>query len=154
MTWYPDLAPCNYFGDGVAHVLRAVGWLEAGRPVADGPTPRPVYDKLSELLMEPWMPCAFAGSHFCDLCKFQYDIGGPAGTANVFIPGDGILYVSPELITHYMNAHYYRPPPEFCEAVLRCPGMRSREYMVAMLANGGRELKSLWQARLPGREQP
>jgi hypothetical protein len=32
-----------------------------------------------------------------------------------------------------MNAHSYRPPEEFCAAVLACPPMRSMKYLKAML---------------------
>jgi hypothetical protein len=39
-----------------------------------------------------------------------------------------------------MNAHQYRPPEAFCQAVLRCPDTRSMEYKRLFLANGGREM--------------
>jgi hypothetical protein len=46
---------------------------------------------------------------------------------NSFVPGDGFLYVFPNLITHYMRVHAYAPPAEFCEAVLRCPPVDTPE---------------------------
>src|SRR5262245_45573397 len=113
MAWHEDLSPCGYFGEEARRVLRSVGWLEAGRPFQAGPVRRAVYVKLCALGKEPWAPVVFAGPHFCDLCQY----GGSSGVANVFIPGDGFLYVCPVLITHYMNAHHYRPPEAFCEAV-------------------------------------
>jgi hypothetical protein len=58
----------------------------------------------------------------------------------LFIPGNGRIYVCPELIVHYMNAHGYAPPAEFCDAVLACPPMRSQQYFKELLANGGRRL--------------
>jgi hypothetical protein len=143
MAWYEDLSPCGYFGEEAGRVLRSVGWLEAGRPFQTGPTQRAVYDKLCALGKEPWDPVVFAGPHFCDLCQY----GGPAGVANVFIPGNGFLYVCPVLITHYMNAHHYRPPEAFCEDVRQCPTMRSMDYLRAVLGNGGRQLRALWGAR-------
>ena len=143
MAWFEDLSPCGYFGPEAGRVLRAIGWLEVGRRFPTGPTGRGIYDKLCELGKEPWTLVAFAGPHFCDLCQYN----GPAGTANIFIPGSGFLYVCPQLITHYMNAHHYQPPDEFCEFVRRCPTMRKREYLQAMLGNGGRELKALWSKR-------
>ncbi|MGW0731163.1 DUF7919 family protein [Streptomyces sp. NPDC002851] len=33
--------------------------------------------------------------------------------------GDGRVYVAPNLVTHYIDAHSYQPPQEFIEAVLR-----------------------------------
>jgi hypothetical protein len=41
----------------------------------------------------------------------------------------------PSLAAHYILAHGYAPPPQFCEAVLRCPPMRSKEYFEAIIAN-------------------
>jgi hypothetical protein len=143
MAWYEDLSPCGYFGGEASRVLRSVGWLEAGRPFLTGSTEKAIFDKLCELARQPWTPVAFCGRHFCDLCQY----GGLSGAANVFIPGNSFVYVCPELITHYMNAHHYRPPGEFCDAVRRCPTMRSREYLQAILANGGRQLKVLWKPR-------
>jgi len=143
MAWYQDLSPCGYFGEEASRVLRAVGWLEAGRPYPTGATEKPIYEKLCGLAKEPWLPVAFAGPHFCDLCQY----GGSSGVANVFTPGDGLLFVCPELITHYMNAHHYRPPEQFCESVRLCPPMRSREYFQAILENGGRRLRPLWSSR-------
>jgi hypothetical protein len=78
-----------------------------------------------------------SGSHTCDLCMYE---GEAKSASNLFIPGDGFLFVCPELIVHYMNAHAYAPPQKFCQAVLACPPMRSVEYLKAVLANGGRIL--------------
>jgi hypothetical protein len=143
MAWYEDLSPCGYFGEEASRVLRSVGWLEAGRSFLTGPTEKAIFDKLCELARQPWAPVAFCGPHVCDLCQY----GGSSGAANVFIPGDDFLYVCPVLITHYMNVHHYCPPREFCEAVRRCAIMRSREYLQAILGNGGRQLNSLWKRR-------
>jgi hypothetical protein len=63
-------------------------------------------------------------------------------TISGIIPGNGFLYICPQLIVHYMNAHGYLPPDDFCNAVLDCPEMRSVEYMKSVLANGGRKLLS------------
>jgi hypothetical protein len=54
----------------------------------------------------------------------------------MFIPGDGFLFVCPEAIVHYIDARLYKPPDEFCKAVLACPPMRSKPFLDAVLANG------------------
>lgn len=54
----------------------------------------------------------------------------------MFIPGDGILYVAPSLILHYLDAHGYQAPVEFQSAVMNCPPMRSMNYLKAILKNG------------------
>lgn len=63
-----------------------------------------------------------------------------AAAASLFIPGDGVIYVAPVSLSHYIDAHGYRPPERFEQAVERCPAMRSSAYFQALLASGGREL--------------
>jgi hypothetical protein len=102
MAWFADLEPCGYF---VVDSVIAVGWLEQGRPFATGPVAKEVYARLVELAKDPWQPLATAGGHHCDLCLYE----GPRGSSNLFVPGDGKVFVCPELVTHYMNAHCGRP---------------------------------------------
>jgi hypothetical protein len=137
MTWYQDLANCNYFGQEAAEILRAVGWLSSKHAFPTGRVEHAVFLRLEELLADPWQPCAFAGVHECELCLYHCEAHG---VNNVFIPGDGILFVAPELILHYMNAHGYRPPEEFCCAITKCPDMATPEYRRALLRCGGNKL--------------
>jgi hypothetical protein len=113
--------------------LVAIGWLERGKAFKVGDVDSTVFRKLAEFARNPWQPFSSAGAHVCDLCQFE---GEARGVANLFIPGKQILYVCPELILHYMNAHGYSPPAEFCEAVLSCPPMRSIEYLRALTECG------------------
>jgi hypothetical protein len=132
MAWFVDLSPLD--GDDR---FRAVGWLERGKPFPTGPVDPTVFKALIELVKDPWQPAISMGFHFCDLCQFE---GQAFGNRNLCIPATGFLFLCPELIVHYMNAHWYRPPDEFCAAALACPPMRSMAYLKALLANGGREL--------------
>lgn len=134
--WYQDLTECTYFGEESAKILIAVGWLENGKDFPKGEIPKDIYEKLCEFSKNPWSFAWFMGSHQCDLCQFA----GENGLRNIFIPHNGKIYVCPELITHYINAHFYHPPKEFIEAVVVCPPMRSMEYLKKILANGGRGL--------------
>ena len=136
MAWFADLDECAYFPIRVS-ALRAVAWLERGKAFEVGDVDRRVYTTLQALTANPWQPMAALGWHDCDLCLYE---PGAKSIANVFIPGRGVIYVCPELATHYMNAHGYKPPVEFCDAVLACPPMRSIAYHRAILANGGRPL--------------
>ena len=136
MAWFADLSPCSYFGEESAGCLRSVGWLERGRPFATGPVDPAVYTRLVELLKDPWQPGLFVGVHHCDLCQYE---GSATSVRNLFVPSEGTVFVCPELITHYMNAHWYQPPDEFCRAALACPPMRSVPYLKALLA-GARPL--------------
>ena len=134
--WYEDLTECNYFGEEYKKILTAVGWLETEKTFSTGRVPENIYSKLCELGKNPWRFCAFCGFHQCDLCQFE----GKSGIANLFIPHKGKIYVCPELITHYINSHFYRPPEEFVEAAANCPPMRSMEYLKKIIENGGRDL--------------
>ena len=136
MAWYADLSPCDYFAAGCTSFLRAVGWLERGRPFATGPVDAAVYERLVEMFRDPWQPGIFLGFHRCDLCLYE----GESGKRNLFVPADGLVFVCPELVTHHMNAHEYRPPEDFCRSVLACPPMRSVPYFKALLACGARPL--------------
>ncbi len=136
MAWYADLSPCGYFGQECATFLRAVGWLERGQPFPVGPVDAEVYRQLVEMCKNPWEPGIFMGFHRCNLCLYE----GTTGKRNVFVPAGKVVFVCPELITHYMNEHGYRPPEEFCDAVLACPPMRSMPYLKALLASGGKPL--------------
>jgi hypothetical protein len=60
-----------------------------------------------------------------------------AGSHELYIPGDGCVYATPDLVVHYMNAHGYLPPLEFCIAVSACPPMHTMEYLKAIKAAGG-----------------
>ena len=140
MAWHEDLKPCDYFGAEFAPLLRAVGWLERGHPFPTGEVDRRVYDKLTEFSVSSWQPMVTMGFHSCELCLYRSEA---QGKNNLFIPGGGKVFVCPELITHYMNAHGYAPPAEFCRAVLVCPPMRSMDYLKSLLANGGRLLVQL-----------
>ena len=86
---------------------------------------------------DPWQPSVCAGFHECELCQFEAEA---RGAANLFIPSDGLIYVGPELIVHYVNAHGYAPPEAFCRAVLACPPMRSVAFLRAIASCGGRGL--------------
>jgi hypothetical protein len=140
-------------------LIRGVGFLRRGQPFDTGDVEERVFERLCELTQDPWQPWACVGVHFCDLCRFTgnsvgtyvkvvnnvlrppyYKVSAASSTVDLWIPGTGFLYVCPTSITHYIDAHGFCPPSDFCEAVLRCPKMRSMEYLKAVLANGGRQI--------------
>jgi hypothetical protein len=125
--WYEDLSP--YSGDR----LLAVGWLERGRDYPRGAVAPEVYAKLVELCRDPWQPVVAAGVHACSLCLYASE---RSDGANLFLPDGDRAFVAPVLIRHYMNAHHYRPPDDFCRAVLACPEMRSKAFREALVRSG------------------
>jgi hypothetical protein len=134
MASYADLQPIDYFGADNAPSLRAVGWLESGDAFPVGKADARVFERLRELLIAPFTPYAFGGAHTCTLCACSPEA---RGIRNLFVPGEGCLYVCPELILHYMNAHHYVPPEEFSLAVLSCPNQDTAEFRTLIRANGG-----------------
>lgn len=129
--------------------LLAVGWLEPDAPHEKGKTDAAFFARLIDFLEEPWQPFAAAGRHPCGFCRLT---GGPTsvsvepergpglsvdvGIANLFVPGRDVLYMAPSLIVHFIDAHEYKPPYEFVEAVMACPEMRSAAYLRAIHAVG------------------
>ena len=132
MTGIVDLAPCHYLSP--SDQLLAVGWLDRSLDYRRGPTSDRVFARLVDLLENPYMPVATAGVHRCNLCQFEDD--APTGHRNLLVPSGAFIYAAPELILHYINAHWYQPPVEFCEAVVACPAMRSQDYRKALAAAG------------------
>ncbi len=136
MTHFDDSTPCNYFGDEYAGVLVAIGWLSNAGTFQRGPTPPEVYERLKQLLEDPWQPSISCGVHDCEIC--QYDAA--TGCANLFVPNGSRILVCPELITHYIAVHHYQPPMAFVDAVMKCPDTRTIEYKKMLLGSGGRAL--------------
>ena len=148
MSWYRDLSPFVDFGDERAGKLLAVGWLMPSESYPKGEMPESVFEKLCQLLQNSWNPVLPAGFHQCEFCRFtgggishfkNYKVSA-LSCVSLYVPGDGVIYVAPESVAHYIDAHNYCPPKEFCDAVMNCPEMRSVTYLKAILANGGRGL--------------
>lgn len=142
--WIADLSP---YADDLP--LLSVGFLAREQVYQRGEVSEEFFTKLCALVSNAWNPpVVTAGVHFCELCRFTggsvaqfqgYQVSN-ISNRELFVPGDGFVYVAPISITHYVDAHEYYPPFEFQEAVLRCPPMRSAAYFKALLANGAREL--------------
>jgi hypothetical protein len=147
MACYEDLSGCPGFGAEHAGKLLAVGWLSPRRDYTRGEVEADFVNRLVDLLVDPWQPAVSPGRHACEFCRLT---GGPSmieyqgkkvlhiGQTNLFVPAEGFLYVAPSSILHYIDAHEYAPPPQFCRAVLDCPPMRSVQYLRAILTNGPR----------------
>jgi hypothetical protein len=135
-----DLKPFDFFPFDRQPSLRAIGWLDH-EPIANTrQIQNGFFEKLFELLVNPWQPFASAGYHDCSHCRFT---GGPKeirmqnrsvriGNANLFVPADDCVFVAPSSVIHYIDAHEYCPPRVFQDAVLSCPEMRSMEYFRAL----------------------
>jgi hypothetical protein len=119
--------------------LRAVGWLEYPAKYRSGESLNQLIPKLKEMVEQvhsAFRHCCFRGVMTCSWCRANgIQSPGPIWSQeSVFVPGDGVVYVAPGGIIHYIERHSYLPPTEFIEAVLRCPDLRSEEYYEALYA--------------------
>ena len=130
-----------------------VGWLSPQDEFPRGKVTREFVAALFRLLLDPWQPAIAMGVHACPFCEFS---GGPdsfrliesnesvsMGRENLYVPGDGCVFVTPSLVIHYIDAHQYCPPQEFQQAVLQCPPTRSMEYLKGLRANAPESLRRL-----------
>src|SRR5579871_5598114 len=121
MSFYPDLHTASLVGHGDRH--RAVGWLSSGHPFPRGAVSAPFVEELKRHVASAFQPLAFGGTHTCELC------GNFSAAGNVWVPTPDVVYVAPEMIVHYVTAHNYLPPEEFCRAIEACPRQGSPEFM-------------------------
>jgi hypothetical protein len=153
--WYEDLAKFDFFGEKIskllvgeenAEILIAVGWLENGKHYTTGDTPKSVCEKLYEFSKTRELYFAFLGRHECDLCDVY---GNPNnlnfiddfGSKTIFIAFKNKVYIFPDLIIHYINAHSYLPPEEFIEAVLASTPQETIEYFRKIRENNLSKIK-------------
>jgi hypothetical protein len=138
VTYFPDLTPYSYLRDNHRQrqdqpwpdlPLLNIGWLDAVHPFPTGECPDgliPALTRLSRVRVQQTR-----GYHFCELClkvlpenahdRVTLTEQVARGSAEFRVPGRGVVYAVPELITHYVQAHSYLPPTEFCLAALAAP---------------------------------
>lgn len=134
MATFPELSPYVY-GPGDAGWLN-VGWLGTDEPFRTGVVPPELVAKLARLIkdernvMRGWHDCGVCGAESPVLIRFGDD-GQPfettevvprwdlaLGHAEVHVPGpNGVIFVAPTLVLHYILSHSYLPPTEFLDAL-------------------------------------
>lgn len=80
----------------------------------------------------------YRGYHTCEFCPEPPLVVDATGRRVISPPGDtmgngeirvaganGVVYVAPVLIAHYVEVHSYRPPDEFIQAVVSAEGIAS-----------------------------
>lgn len=125
----PDLATECLVAHGSA--VRAIGWLEQGHVVSTGRVSDAFVSALRNHVNDPgrWLAVISAGFHVCDLGGCERT----SGSHYVIIPARSCVYVAPDLVTHYVEAHSYLPPSEFVDAVIACPEQSSDAYVELLL---------------------
>ena len=175
MTYFADLTPCRYFRGNSAlmvagrwaessvfegRLLLAVGWLELYEEFTQGPVDPGVRHALGEMVAYPRHRSPYLGFHHCSFCRYaprsepmtSEDWARiPHSAINLFVPGKRrkVVYVAPALIVHYIDAHGYRPPDAFCDAVKVCPPMGSPEYFARLDPRGIAAFEEMALPELP-----
>ena len=146
---YEDLTLCRYHSgpydaDNWLVPLLTVGWLENPHEFTRGTAPDTFLEKLKKcasLARPAYSHLGFRGIHICSICEAQGHVSrfAPGWSQEVLIiPGYQVIYAAPGGIDHYVESHEYLPPPEFIDAVMRCPTYGSPEFQEALrLSNKG-----------------
>ena len=138
MTYYADLSTECMVESG-PHV-RAVGWLNPTMSHTTGEVTQQFVDKLRSQCEHPYQPMRLQGFHECEFRTAESVQCNATGIRNVWIPSrNNLLYVAPAMIVHYIEAHGYRPPDEFIQAVIDAPEQKSDEYWRLMAPFGHTE---------------
>lgn len=133
MTFYPDFSKETMVTAG--EYVRAIGWLDEHHGFQTGEIPAEFLYKLRDII-EKHLESESAlgwdgidklfGVHTCELCH-NFSHG-----SNIGIPDDGILYVAPAMILHYIEEHEYLPHKQFIDSVLESPIPGTEEYSDAV----------------------
>jgi len=113
--YFPDLTEIESRTDGPA--MFRMGWLERGQPFPTGRVPAPTVEKLRVLCAEP--VALTRGFHCCDLCNAK---DPELGNGEIHVSLDEeTMFVAPQMILHYIEAHDYCPHEDFLRAVNESP---------------------------------
>lgn len=120
-TYQADLSPYKYMNPRVNDSVLSVGWLEKGKEFPRGDVPEGFLTKLSKLKKTNHTK----GWHECPFCERPESVDGvrrlgPRGSCELTVTDNGITYLAPELITHYVKEHNYLPPKQYIDAVMLC----------------------------------
>ena len=140
MTYMPDgdrfPASCPYGSSPDGDAAIAVGWLDDAHTFPAGSVPDGFLAALRDLGAQEVN--VMRGVHPCVFCPKPHDQREPRpwiyarsdsageyllGHGEIHVRGiDGQLFAAPTLIVHYVEAHHYRPPHAFVDAVLKAAG--------------------------------
>jgi hypothetical protein len=128
--YFPDLTPYEYGREEPRPDVLNVGWLSRDQFFPRGTVPDTFVGQLEQLVGRPVN--LYRGTHLCEFCpeplvkvnerglKMIGPSPGTFGNGEIRVEGDdGIIYVAPVLVLHYITEHGYLPPRAFLEAVAR-----------------------------------
>src|SRR6266481_311548 len=116
--FYGDLSPYMYVSSSLAEgeKLTAVGWLAWGHPytLRQLQLPETRFGQLLRLLVNPWEPFCFMGSHDCEFCPeepLQVSHGRDKGSEEPLVTRqvvDGVEIEHIQWQTSHLEAYYGR----------------------------------------------
>jgi hypothetical protein len=142
MAYFKDLTPhgCFQQPDKNGIPILNVGWLGLD-DFETGDTSPEFKEKLFQFCLDQnivaiargFQECVFCGMSWSDWGGKHPDYGPNAcwmsiGDGEIRVLGNSVIYAAPALIYHYVVEHYYKPPQEFVNAVLKGPQPGSKEH--------------------------
>lgn len=126
--YYPDLSGYTnqkYIAPEVFKNIFNVGWLGSDHEFQTGKVDSIVLEKIRRLNVTiGGVSITLEGAiHDCPLCEKAVELPRenhpnlPLGIAEMWIPYDDKIYVSHDLIYHFILDHSYQPPQVFIEAI-------------------------------------
>jgi len=120
--YYKDLTPFEY---NSAYTGLNIGWLNGSHSFPTGDPSEGFLDLLFATVSSgEYTRCAASGFHVCEICHRREVIAQldgkeiVMGNTEIAIPFDGVEYVAPSLIYHYVKLHRYLPPDPFIKGVM------------------------------------
>jgi hypothetical protein len=112
VAWYADLTTYEYaFRRPLLDWVVNVGWLDKSQPFPTGDVDPEVVARLKQGLATGGHVHFMYGFHTCDFCREA------TGTAEIWYALDDVIYAAPTMILHYIEAHHYRPPDVYLDAI-------------------------------------
>jgi len=107
-SYYTDLTPYEYGELRWAKNPVNIGWLDKGKDYEQGEVPKGFLSKLRNASV-----CnRHKGSHKCPFC-------GNSNSSEVhYVQGKGKTYIFPQMLSHYISKHGYKPPQEFIDVIM------------------------------------
>ena len=133
--FFADLTPYEYGYEVSRSNVLNVGWLSRGHDFPVGAVPETFVNALRRLVKSP--ENLYRGYHRCEFCPDPPVVVSSTGLRVINPPGEtmcngevrvgseGVVYVAPVLVAHYVEVHNYRPPEEFILAVISANGIAS-----------------------------
>ena len=126
MSYFADLTPYSYFEESslpdYPQALN-IGWLSADHEYPKGEVPPELLEKL-RTLSRTYIVNGTRGFHICELCTppgvgaFDPSLNFTPGNGEIWVASETeVFYAAPMLAIHYIEAHHYRPPEVFLDAL-------------------------------------